>query len=66
MPATFTMTSGAEVRCSGKLCCDCGERRKALDIEVEVCDEETNESIGIKRIKLICPNCHSDLLEVAV
>jgi hypothetical protein len=57
--ATLARPSRAEIRCSGKLSCDCGARVKALDIEIEEVD-------NIERARLVCSNCHSDLLEVAL
>jgi hypothetical protein len=38
---------------------------KALNFAIdEVHDGETGELLGLKCVKLICPHCHCDLLEV--
>jgi hypothetical protein len=60
--ATFATSGNAEIRCNGKLTCDCGRRVKAHDIEIEELED------GTTFIKLICPGCHADglVLEFAL
>jgi hypothetical protein len=63
--ATPTNTDNAVIRCSGTLSCDCGLRIKALNFALDkVYDGETGEPLGLKCVKLICPHCRCDLLEV--
>jgi hypothetical protein len=64
--ATFAKTGNTEIRCSGKLSCDCGTRIRALDIEVEELDTELDDDPGIKSTRAVCPSCGSDWFEVTL
>jgi hypothetical protein len=58
--ATFARAGNAEIRSANRLRCNCGAWLKALDVAVE------EDGSGIKHVKAICPNCHSDLFEVTL
>lgn len=55
---TIANTATARVRDNGRLRCDCGTRLQARDYEVET------DRYGIATVRLVCPGCHRDLVEV--
>jgi hypothetical protein len=70
---TISKTDGGFViRCTGKLMCECGTPVQASDIALltnpisEYCDLDDDEDVDtIAGVRLVCPGCHQDLVEVA-
>jgi hypothetical protein len=47
---TLALSEYGTVRCSGRLCCECGYRIRAHDIEI----------LPDGSVRGVCPRCHTD------
>jgi hypothetical protein len=56
---TIAKTSTGTIRCMGRLSCDCRARIQAIDMQLDENDD------GLAGLRLVCPNCHQDLIEVS-